>query len=330
MPHEIDQTTGQAAVFVAGEPPWHGLGTVVKHAATGSEALKLAHLDWPVEQWPLQAVHGDGRRRVIANHVANVRGDTHQVLGVVTRRYRVFQNAELFDFMDQLVGEQLAMYETAGALHKGRKVWLLARIPKEYRISAADRIEPYILLVNSHDGSGALRVIPTTIRVVCQNTLNLALQTGEALGESIRHYASLKGRVEAARQTLGIVSRRFQVFERELDTLVGKNVSAAWVDAYFKALLPPVREPDDPLRQNRLLERWRENLDNPRNNLPGIGSTAWSAFNAVSEWSDHQRTFRGLDNRMRAERRLDSIWFGASDQFKQRAFSMALADPKLN
>ena len=172
MAHEIDQSTGKAAVFVTGQPPWHGLGAVVKNAVTSREALQLAHLDWTVEQWPLQAVK-DADRRAVQRHKANVRSDTHAVLGVVSERYRIFQNQDAFDFMDSLVNEKLAMFETAGALQGGRRVWLLARIPGEFRAGADDVIDPYVLLVNTHDGTGALRLLPTTVRVVCQNTLNL-------------------------------------------------------------------------------------------------------------------------------------------------------------
>lgn len=330
MAHEIDMTTGKAAVFVTGEPPWHRLGTVVKEAVTGSEALKLAHLDWTVEQWPIQAVKGVIRRPVTRN-LANVRSDTHGVLGVVSERYRVFQNQEAFDFMDDLVGEKLAMYETAGSLQGGRRVWLLVRIPKEYRAGRDDLIKPYLLLVNTHDGSGPLRMIPTTIRVVCQNTLNLALQgTSESSGEIIRHHQCLQDRVEAARQKLGIMVRRFDQFNDEMQVLSRRSVDMLWLANYFDALLPVPTDMASQSRHEKIVQRWEENFDNPRNTLPGIRGTAWGAFNAVSEWADHQRNFRGLDQRMSDERRLNSIWFGSSDRIKQLAYSQALADVRNN
>ena len=324
MAHEIDLSTGKAAVFVTGQPPWHGLGAVVKNAVTSREALQLAHLDWTVEQWPLQAVQG-AQSSDVPRHKANVRSDTHAVLGVVSERYRVFQNHQAFDFMDGLIGEQLAMYETAGSLQGGRRVWMLARIPGEFRAGADDVIDPYVLLVNTHDGTGALRLLPTTVRVVCQNTLNLALRGRAAVGESIPHYESLRARVAAARQTLGIVTRRMEMFGEELQALTRQSVNSAWIRRYFYGLMTPPKDEFGQARLERLFDRWHENFESPRQSLPGIRHTAWSAFNAVSEWADHQRTFRGLDTRARAERRLNSIWFGQSDQIKQRAYSQALA-----
>jgi phage/plasmid-like protein (TIGR03299 family) len=160
MAHEIDQTTGSAAVFVTGEPAWHRLGTVIAQATTSAEAIGLAGLDWRVQQWNVRPFGPDDQTvgTDIADTVANVRTDTKAVLGVVGKRYRVFQNHEAFDFMDALVGDKLAIYETAGSLHGGKRVWMLARIPKEYRAGADDLIKPYVLLTNTHDGSQALRM----------------------------------------------------------------------------------------------------------------------------------------------------------------------------
>ena len=169
MAHAIDETTGLAAVFVTGEPAWHKLGKTIEKAASSAEAIGLAGLDWRVEQWPVRAFDPDQptTEAAMPDTVANVRADTKAVLGVVGKRYRVFQNHEAFDFMDGLVGDKLAMYETAGSLHGGKRVWMMARIPKEYRAGADDLIKPYVLLTNTHDGSQALRMIPTTVRVVC-------------------------------------------------------------------------------------------------------------------------------------------------------------------
>ncbi|MBI1338469.1 MAG: DUF932 domain-containing protein [Phycisphaera sp.] len=333
MPHEIDTTTGQAAIFVAetsggGGPPWHGLGTVIKQATRSTEAIRLAHLDWNVEQWPLTAANPNhwGASRV-EHHVANVRTDTKAVLGVVGKGYHVFQNREAFDFMDAIVGDKLAMYETAGALKGGRRVWMLARIPSEYRVTPDDVIHPYVLLVNTHDGSAALRMIPTTVRVVCQNTLNLALgRAGGNEGLSIRHLPSLDDRVKEARQKLGIVAARFDRFDEELHRMLANPMTASNLDDYFRGVLPMPEDASDRQRLNhrQTLDRFHANFDNPTNTLPGVRGTAWAAYNAVSEWADHQRPFRGKDGRQRAENRLHSAWFGSSHDIKQRAYALAL------
>jgi phage/plasmid-like protein (TIGR03299 family) len=245
MAHEIDLSTGVAAMFAAGTPPWHGLGRVIQEAATSAEAIELAGLAWAVEQWPLvacgQATEAEpaGRYLPCPGTVANVRTDTGAVLGVVSRDYRVFQNAQAFDFMDAIVGEGLARYETAGALKGGRRVWMLARMPEDVYVTGDDVVRLYILLTNSHDGSMALRMIPTTVRVVCQNTLNLALgraRHGEGL--TIRHCESLEGRVREARSKLGLLTERVGQFQDEARQLAACPLTDAQARDYFEQLFP--------------------------------------------------------------------------------------------
>lgn len=329
MAHEIDQTTGTAAVFVTGEPAWHKLGTVIEQAATSAEAIGLAGLDWRVEQWPVRAFDPDNQATEagIPDVVANVRTDTKAVLGVVGRRYRVFQNREAFDFMDALVGDKLAIYETAGSLHGGRRVWMLARIPKEYRAGADDLIKPYVLLTNTHDGSQALRMIPTTVRVVCQNTLNLALREVGVDGLTVSHHPRLETRIQEARAKLGIIAARFDKFDAELHAMLAKDLSTSEADGYFRGLsgadLPSQSERQKNARE-RVYGQMVANFDNDRNTLPGVKHTAWAAYNAVSEWADHQKAQRGKTVEDKLNRRLDSIWFGAAHQLKQAAYHEAL------
>ena len=287
MSHDIDTTTGNAAVFVTGTPAWHGLGTVIDQAATSREAIKLAHLDWSVEQWPIQATEQDTTRVVEApDRVANVRTDTHAVLGVVSRQYHVFQNAEAFDFMDAIVGDKLAMFETAGALNDGKRVWMLARIPKEYRAGPDDPIKPYVLLVNSHDGSTALRMIPTTVRVVCQNTLNLALgKSSRDEGITILHRASLDERVREARDRLSLIAARFDAFDQELHDMIARDMSTRELHDYFDGLVPaPSDEASERQKANRerVLHQLHANFEDPTNTLPGVRGTAWAAYNAAN------------------------------------------------
>ena len=172
----------------------------------------------------------------VPDKVANVRTDTKAVLGVVGRRYRVFQNHEAFDFMDGLVGDKLAMYETAGGLHGGKRVWMMASIPKEYRAGPDDLIKPYVLLTNTHDGSQAPRMIPTTVRVVCQNTLNLALRESGVGGLTISHHPRLESRIAEARAKLGIIAARFDKFDDELHAMLAKELSVTEAGGYFRGL----------------------------------------------------------------------------------------------
>jgi hypothetical protein len=292
--------------------------------------------------------HGAPQVLDLADQYATVRLDTCQPLGVVSSSYRIFQNRQAFDFMDELVGEKLAIYETAGALRGGRRVWMLARIPKELRVgNTDDTILPYVLLANSHDGSLALRVIPTTVRVVCQNTLNLALSRAGSTGVTIRHLDSLEDRVQEAREHLGVFVDRIEHFQEEADALAATTLTDSQAKTYFSEVfdLPaPGRLLDRMLvgqeergrfmrellasyeerteRQKaadaRLLEQLVENYHAPENSLRGIEGTAWAAYNAVSQYVDHQGRGAGTDGR------LNSIWFGDGNAVKQQAFATAL------
>lgn len=321
MAHEIDQTTGRAAVMVVGQAPWHRLGVNVAAAQTSDDAIRLAGLDWTVEQWPLSATDGE-KRTACTEHVANVRTDTGAVLGVVGTGYTVFQNRDAFDFMDALVSDRLAMYETAGSLKGGRQVWMMARIPAELRATDSDVVLPYALLSNSHDGSRALRVIPTAVRVVCQNTLTLALGRNGGQGVVIRHCESLGERITEARQALGIVTERLKQHETELQLLASRMMTSVERASFFETVVAGTALQEKGRKQ--LLDTFNANLDHETNNVPGIRDSAWAAYNAVSWYADHQAKALGKTDTAKAESRLASMWFGTSSGLKQRAFDAAL------
>ena len=148
-------------MFYVRETPWHGLGINVDEALETEEALKVAGLDWTVNQTKIFT----NENMLIPNYKANVRSTDGKILGVVTDRYKVVQNNEAFSFTDSLLGQGVR-YETAGSLQEGKKVWLLAKMPEKFKI-LDDEITPYLVFFNSHDGSGAIKVAMTPVRVVC-------------------------------------------------------------------------------------------------------------------------------------------------------------------
>jgi phage/plasmid-like protein (TIGR03299 family) len=334
MAHEIDQTTGTAAVFTAGTPPWHGLGRNVQEALNSEEAIRCAGLDWHVSQWPICAVSPDNWGSISArDFVANVRDDTKSVLGVVGKKYRPFQNQQAFAFADAVVGEGMARYETAGALRGGRRVWMLLKLPDQLRVGEGDELAPYLLVYNSFDGSSCLKALLTAVRVVCQNTLNLALRHATGDGVTIRHRGDLQDRVEQARVTLGLVQRRLKNFSQEIQVMRGVSMSNGRLSRYFDSLLAPLSsDASDRERGNRLraLDRLNTNFADDTNTLPGMRGSLWAALNAATEFADHHRRFRGTGGAARAENRLDSIWFGSSNHFKQAAYRSALELAGLN
>ena len=200
------------SMFYTRTAPWHGLGVRVEEVLGSKEALNQAGLDWKVEQTDVYAASGER----IPGYKANIRDIDRSVLGIVGDRYKIVQNEEAFAFTDGLLGEGVK-YETAGSLAGGKIVWMLAKIPEKYIISG-DAIEPYLVFCNSHDGSGAIRVAMTPVRVVCQNTLNLALK-GASRVWSARHTENVMSRMDEARETLQLANAYMSQLGRSIGML---------------------------------------------------------------------------------------------------------------
>jgi phage/plasmid-like protein (TIGR03299 family) len=276
-------------MFSVREKPWHGLGTIVADAPKSEEALRLAGLDWKVEQMPIYTPHGK-----VDGYKANVRSTDRQVLGVVTDRYKVIQNTEAFAFTDELLGAGVR-YETAGSLQGGKKIWLLARMPREF-IIAGERISPYLVFSNTHDGSGAVRVAVTPIRVVCNNTLNLALNTA-ARSFSMVHTGDIRGKISEAKQTLFMADKYMENLGREFEKLRKQKITDQQVKEYIEILLP--LEKDASLTTAKNTKRLREDLatryyDAP--DLKNVGNNAYRFINAVSDFATHASPIRRTRN----------------------------------
>ena len=198
------------SMFYTRKKPWHGLGECVAEALTSKEALKLAGLDWNVIQKNVLTEDGI----YVPGFKVNVRDSDEKVLGIVTNRYKVVQNRDAFSFTDALLGEGVR-YETAGSLLGGKKIWLLARLPREY-IVTGERISPYLVFSNSHDGSGAVKVAVTPIRVVCNNTLNLALCTAQRSWSMI-HTGNIKNKIQEAEDTLFMADQYMSELGKEFE-----------------------------------------------------------------------------------------------------------------
>ena len=185
-------------MFSVREKPWHGIGTIVQDAPGSKDAIQLAGLDWLISQ---KDVYTDSGVQ-IPGYKANIRSTDQSVLGVVSDRYQIVQNEDAFAFTDGLLGEGVT-YETAGSLQGGRRTFILARLPERF-IIAGDEIMPYFVIMNSHDGSCSVKAAMTPVRVVCQNTLNLALKTAKRTWTA-RHTSNIMDRIDDARTTLRVL-----------------------------------------------------------------------------------------------------------------------------
>lgn len=277
-------------MFSVREKPWHGLGTIVAEAPKSEEALRLAGLDWNVIQAPIYTNKGEK----VDGYRVNIRDTDRQVLGVVTDRYKVIQNREAFAFTDELLGAGVR-YETAGSLQDGKKVWLLARLPREFIISG-ERISPYLVFSNTHDGSGAVRVAITPIRVVCNNTLNLALNTASR-SFSMIHTGDIKGKISEAKQTLFMADQYMENLGKEFERLRKLKMTDQQVKEYIELLLPI--EKGASLITVKNTKKLREDMraryyDAP--DLKNVGNNAYRFINAVSDFATHANPLRRTAN----------------------------------
>lgn len=277
------------SMFYVRETPWHGLGTRVVEAPSSAEALIMAGLDWSVVQEPIYTGND-----LIEGYKANVRDKDRKVLGVVTDRYKVIQNNEAFAFTDELLGEGVR-YETAGSLQGGKKVWLLAHMPHEYIISG-ERISPYLLFSNTHDGSGAIKVALTPIRVVCNNTLNLALATAKRSWSMI-HTGDIKGKMSEARDTLFMAEKYMDSLGKEFENLRLKKLTDKQVMDFIEILLPMESDLSD--QQTKNIKKLQEDMkmryfDAP--DLQDVGKNAYRFINAVSDFATHAEPIRRTAN----------------------------------
>ena len=276
--------------FVGRQKPWHGLGTSVENAPDSREALILAGLDWDVIQRPVFTQ--DGTK--ISGYRANIRMQDNTVLGVVTNRYKVVQNREAFSFTDKLLGEGVR-YETAGSLLGGKKTWILAKMPSKYIINGED-ITPYMVFSNTHDGSGAIKIAMTPIRVVCNNTLNLALNTAKRIW-SFNHTGNIQDKLEEARETMFRAEDYMSELGKEFEKLNKIKVSDAALEEYITMLLPISDDASVTTEQNIL--KLRDDIRKRYKFAPdlrNIGKNGYRFINAVSDFATHAKPLRETAN----------------------------------
>ena len=273
-------------MFYVREKPWHGLGVEVKEALTSADALVYAGLDWEVMQ---ENVYTEGGI-LVPGYRVNLRSIDNAALGIVSDRYKVVQNEDAFQFTDDLLGAGVT-YETAGAL----QVWMLARMPHRY-IIAGDEIAPYLVVMNSHDGSSGIKVAMTPIRVVCQNTLNLALNSAKRIWTT-KHTENVMSRVHEARETLLLAEAYMGELGRGIDALSQIKLTDKKVMEFMQEFFPVTTDMPDVQRKNnlRLLNNMKARYwDAP--DLANVGKNGYRFVNAVSDFATHADPIRKTKN----------------------------------
>lgn len=275
-------------MFYVREKPWHGLGVRVEEAMTSEEALEQAGLNWSIVGKPVFDENG----KPIKGYVANTRDTDGAVMGIVSGRYSVVQNVEAFAFTDALVGEGIR-YETAGSLRCGKRIWLLGKMPERYILG--DKVEPYICFTNTHDGTGAVRACMTPVRVVCNNTLNIALKDA-VRSWSTPHRGDIKTRLEEARQTLQLADEYLVALDETADRLANEKMDMGQVDAALDKMFEI--NDDATARQKKTANTAKQEIIvcMLRPDIKQFLGTKWGFLNAVSDYVGHGDPARHTKN----------------------------------
>jgi phage/plasmid-like protein (TIGR03299 family) len=346
MAHNLNynEQTGQHSFFSVKEKAWHGLGTILNDYPNTEQALKMARLDFLVEKRPLftydnenHAANEDTEIRIpeiqCPNHFATIRTDTEQVLGVVGKDYEIVQNLDAFSFFDSIVGGEGIQYETAGALGKGERIFITAKLPGYIKVGNADLIEQYLFLTTSHDGFGSITAAFTPIRIVCNNTLNAAMHR-HSNAIKIRHTASAKERLEQAHRVMGISN----TLSTELETIFNQWAKVRITDREVLKLIQRAMVPNKEVLHN--LEAGKEDesstyfknmvnnvyeyaMTSPSQLQETTAGTVFGAYNAITGYFQNMRTYKD------GEAKLKSLLLGGTAQMRtQAAFDMCGAFTK--
>ena len=323
MAHNIEEfADGTSAFFSNREVAWHKLGTITDGAQTAQDALKIAQLDSLVkvsENYITTTV--DGQTITLCDRYLTYRNHPKTgltALGVVGNRYTPIQNSEAFEFLNHIADESGAVFETAGSLKNGARVFMSMKMPDSMKLAGGhDTVDNYIMATNSHDGTTAFTVAVTPVRVVCTNTVRLALKQAHSTIK-LRHTSGATAKVQQARETLGLIWKYQEAFQQEVEKLVSQPFSNSDFKQLVDKLIPTPKEDAS--------QRVKNYADETRAGLLGLWmaptqsnvyGTKWAAYNAVAEYEDWAKPVRGGENKdvLRAER----IVNGGSETLKQKA-----------
>lgn len=315
MAHEVE------SMMYVGDTPWHGLGVAIPEGKKLSieEAIVAARLDWEVEPRHIFIEDARGISLGILNYYVTYRKSDNAVLGIVGKDYKVLQNIDAFKWFQPLLETGEATIETAGSLKGGSKIWVLARIRRDPLVVAKeDIVEHYVLLSNSHDGSLAVRVGFTPIRVVCNNTLCLAHESKASKLLRVKHTSRVRENLEDIRETIDLAQQEFVATVAQYKQLASKQINGTDLVKYVRLVFglkererTPVQEKQEKIVPSVvwLFEKGRGSRR--------AGSNYWGAYNAVNEYLNY---FRGKTQ----DNTLNNLWFGDSAQINKKALNIAM------
>ena len=342
MAHNLNynERTGKYSFFSVQQKAWHNLGQIVEQYPTSAEAIKYAGLDFEVIKSPLYtrgtgiSIGDDGEINeggnfLLPDNFATMRTDTNQVFGVVGKDYQIVQNKDAFAFFDAIVGGgDGILYETAGALGNGERIFITAKLPDYIRVGDGDDItEKYIFLTTSHDGTGSITAAFTPVRIVCQNTLNAALGNMSNVVR-IRHTSGAKQRLENAHKVMGLTNQLSIQLEGIFNQWTKVRICDEDVKKLIQLALCPNKETLDALKKgadhelstvfkNTVEDAFAYGMIADTQQMNTTKGTVFGAYNAVTGYYQNVRNYKD------EEAKLQSIVMGGTAQAKaQKAFEL--------
>lgn len=306
------------------DEPWHKLGKKVSKGVTAEQMIREAGLDWEVDLRPARGAReinrkGEFSRYEVVRLPRPNKQEAEVLLGLVGRRYQPLQNSEAFEFFDPIVGEKKAYFETAGALGEGERIWVMAKMPEVMEIVPGDECMKYLLLSNTHSGDGSVIVKFTSVRVVCQNTLMMAMADGQK-AYRVRHSKHMQFRLEELADFLAITQEVFLKAETLFKRLAQIQIKGSRLKEYFGAVFPlseaQKKNPEEPPRWKNLREAYESQRDLQ---LPGVRGTLWAAYNAITYFEDYKQPQQDEQ----PDQRLQRVWFGGGADVKLKALEKA-------
>lgn len=300
MSHEVESlayvSNEQNGRFV----PWHGLGTPVGDYMTSAEALEAAGLNWNVDARPVFTDNGIK----IPGYVANTRDSDNSVLGIVSDKYKIVQNVDAFAFTDSLIGPE-CRYETAGSLRNGKSTFMLAKLPEKKILG--DEFGNYVCFTNTHDGTGAVKVCMTPVRVVCNNTLNLALNTSKRIW-TCKHMGRMEDKLHEAEVTLGLAEEYMDNLNIVAERLANVSLSDDDIHAIVAEMFPMNDDSPDRTKANMQKAKTEFMVAYYMPDIEKFRNTAWGILNATSDWMSHSSPQRNTSTYQ--ERNFERIIYG--------------------
>jgi len=329
MAHLIEKKKdGTHSIFTVGES-WHGLGVILNEAPTAADAIKHAQLDWTVSKRQVfikpQLETGNDMERV-PDQFAIVRDSDERIFGVTGKNYQPLQNSEAFRFFDPYVEALEAEYHSAGSLDNGKRIWVLAKIKRDdMEIVKGDSVQKYILLTNTHSGKHAVTGALTPIRVVCNNTLTMAMRNKSTKMFRATHSNQMNKRLEEIQAEISMADQSFKRAEEFYRAFAKKQVNKKMIDQILADTFEWSVSSDEELsaRENSFKNKQTETIMKlfeigRGTDIKGVKGTAWGLYNAITEYVQHEKG-------KLQDKRLDSAWFGAGMKINQRAFDSCAA-----